>query len=95
MWFAVGLHAGWDYAESFVFGVPNSGLTLPGYLLHARFDGPAWLTGGSAGPEGSLLILVVFAAMVMIIRKLSPTPAGANSESPSLAAWPAPTRPRS
>jgi len=71
LWFAIGLHAGWDYAESFVFGVPNSGITLPGYLLHARFDGPAWLTGGSAGPEGSMLILVVFAVMVLIIRKLS------------------------
>ncbi|HWG78373.1 MAG TPA: CPBP family intramembrane glutamic endopeptidase [Stellaceae bacterium] len=90
LWFAVGLHAGWDYAESFVFGVPNSGITLPGSLLQARFDGPAWLTGGSAGPEGSVLILPVFAAMVLIIRQLSPPP----GETPSLAAWAAPTRPR-
>jgi membrane protease YdiL (CAAX protease family) len=91
LWFAVGLHAGWDYAESFVFGVPNSGITLPGYLFQARFDGPAWLTGGSAGPEGSVLILVVFAVMVLIIRKLGPPATGADSETP-LAAW-APTQP--
>jgi len=82
LWFAVGLHAGWDYAESFVFGVPNSGLTLPGYLFHARFDGPAWLTGGSAGPEGSVLILAVFAVMVLIIRSLA---RGRDEEMPSIA----------
>jgi uncharacterized protein len=94
LWFAVGVHAGWDYAESFVFGVPNSGVTLPGYLLQARFDGLAWLTGGSAGPEGSVLILAVFAVMVLIIRKLAPPRAGADTETPSLAAWATPTRPR-
>lgn len=92
LWFAVGIHAGWDYAESFVFGVPNSGITLPGYLFQARFDGPAWLTGGSAGPEGSVLILLVFAAILLIIRKLSPP--AADADTPSLAAWAPPTRSR-
>jgi hypothetical protein len=69
LWFAIGFHAAWDYAESFIFGVPNSGLTLPGSLFHAQFDGPSWLTGGSAGPEGSVLILVVFGTLLLVIRK--------------------------
>lgn len=70
LWFAFGIHAGWDYAESFVFGVPNSGVTLPGGLFHARFDGPAWLTGGSAGPEGSILMLLALGAIVLVIQKM-------------------------
>jgi len=58
LWYAVGVHFGWEYAESFLFGVPDSGLTLPGTLMHPVFHGPAWLTGGSVGPEGSALVFI-------------------------------------
>jgi uncharacterized protein len=70
LWFAVGLHGSWDYAESFVFGVPNSGIVMSGALLHGQFHGPAWLTGGSAGPEGSVLVPVVLLAIPLIISLL-------------------------
>jgi hypothetical protein len=29
-----------------------------GHMLNARLSGPAWLTGGSAGPEGSVINLI-------------------------------------
>lgn len=86
LWFAYGIHAGWDYAESFVFGVPNSGVTLPGGLFHARFDGPAWLTGGSAGPEGSVLMLLALGAMVLVIQKISRSAGSADPDPASVAA---------
>jgi uncharacterized protein len=85
LWFALGFHAGWDYAESFVFGVPNSGLTLPGSLFQGRFDGPSWLTGGSAGPEGSVLILLVFGAIVLIIEKISRAADSDDPDAPAAA----------
>jgi membrane protease YdiL (CAAX protease family) len=60
LWMAIGFHAAWDWAESFFYGVPDSGATVPGHLLESSFSGPAWLTGGSVGPEGSWLCTLVF-----------------------------------
>ena len=68
LWFALGAHAGWDYAESYVYGVPDSGVVLPGALLHPAIAGPDWLTGGHAGPEGSVFMVVIFALLVYFIR---------------------------
>jgi membrane protease YdiL (CAAX protease family) len=70
LWFGYGFHASWDYGETFIFGLPNSGATLPGGLFHPEVQGPAWLTGGSAGPEGSALIFLVLAGAVLIIRNV-------------------------
>jgi membrane protease YdiL (CAAX protease family) len=55
LWFAIGMHAAWDYAQSFLYGVPDSGMRAEGHLLQADLHGPTWLTGGTVGPEGSLL----------------------------------------
>ncbi len=59
LWFAVGFHAAWDWGESFVYSVPDSGAISPGHLLSSSFHGSRWITGGSVGPEGSLLCLLV------------------------------------
>lgn len=72
LWLAIGLHTGWDYAESFIFGVPDSGMTLDGRVLHPAFHGPDWLTGGSVGPEGSILILGPLLAILLIGWALRP-----------------------
>ncbi len=67
LWLAFGLHAGWDYAESFIFGVSDSGLpALPGAIFHPTIHGPDWLTGGTVGPEGSVLVLAPLLAMVAL-----------------------------
>ena len=55
LWFAVGLHAAFDWGETFLYSVPDSGLVAPGHLLNSSFHGPAWLTGGTVGPEGSVM----------------------------------------
>lgn len=61
LWFAVGFHAAWDWGESFFYSVPDSGLPAPGHLLSSSLHGSVWLTGGSVGPEGSVLCFVVIA----------------------------------
>jgi membrane protease YdiL (CAAX protease family) len=66
LWFAWGYHAAWDFAESFIYGVPDSGVVMPGALLAPSFHGSDWLTGGSAGPEGSLLIVPALALLAVI-----------------------------
>ena len=74
LWFALGFHASWDYAQSFVFGVPDSGVWLPGALLHPTIHGPSWLTGGSAGREGSVLALPILAVLALVTHLAFPTP---------------------
>jgi membrane protease YdiL (CAAX protease family) len=59
LWFAVGLHAAFDWGETFLFSVPDSGLVAPGHLLNSSLHGPAWLTGGSVGPEASVMSFAV------------------------------------
>jgi len=61
LWFAVGFHAAWDWGETFLYSVPDSGMVAHGHLLRSSLHGSAWLTGGSVGPEGSVLCFVVIA----------------------------------
>jgi hypothetical protein len=61
LWFGVGFHAAWDWGESYLYSVPDSGGMVSGHLMNSRFHGPNWLTGGSVGPEGSALVFVVVA----------------------------------
>jgi len=58
LWFAIGYHAAWDWAETFFYGTPDSGLLGAGRFLNSSVHGPNWLTGGTAGPEGSILSIV-------------------------------------
>jgi len=55
LWMPIGLHTAFDWGETYFYGVADSGQTLPGHLLNSSSSGPAWLSGGTVGPEGSLL----------------------------------------
>jgi len=54
IWLSWGLHGAWNFMQTGVFGMPNSGLDLPGWI-EPLIEGPGWLTGGSIGIEGSYL----------------------------------------
>ena len=65
LWWATGVHLGWNWSHGYLADVPVSGLEL----LDAPFyegvmRGPGWLGGGAFGPEGSLVasLLVVAAS---------------------------------
>jgi hypothetical protein len=66
MWLAVGFHAFWDWGLSYFYSVPDSGVPALGHLFNIRVQGPSWLSGGSAGPEGSA-INIVFDILYFII----------------------------
>jgi CAAX protease family protein len=72
LWFAVGLHASWDWGETFLFSVPNSGMVAPGHMLNSHFQGPGWLTGGSVGPEASIFVFIVMGLMWLLFHFLYP-----------------------
>jgi uncharacterized protein len=68
LWFAVGYHAAWDWAETFFYGTPNSGLLGVGRFLNTSVRGPNWLTGGSAGPEGSIIAILALLLLALLIH---------------------------
>lgn len=72
LWFAIGMHGAWDWGESYFYGVPDSGVVLKGHLTNASFHGPAWLTGGTVGPEGSVLAAAVLVLAAIGIHFIFP-----------------------
>jgi uncharacterized protein len=72
LWFAVGMHASFDFAETFLYSVPDSGMIFPGHLSNATLRGPVWLTGGTAGPEASALDFLVLAVFFYVFHRLFP-----------------------
>jgi len=53
LWLSLGLHFGWNFGQSGLFGLLDSGTSFPS-LIDASVSGPFWLTGGAFGPEASL-----------------------------------------
>jgi membrane protease YdiL (CAAX protease family) len=72
LWLAVGMHASFDFGETFLYSVPDSGLVFPGHLSNSTISGPAWLTGGSVGPEGSVFDFVMLVLFFFVIHLLYP-----------------------
>ena len=67
LWFAIGLHASWDWTETYFLGVANSGMPATGHLLNTSLHGPNWMTGGSAGPEASIVELVIILLVIGLL----------------------------
>ena len=62
LWLPLGIHFAWNFVQGFVLGFPVSGIVFPGGIFQAKNSGPAYLSGGAYGPEGSILSLGVIAA---------------------------------
>ena len=67
LWWAIGFHTAWDWAQSFLYGVADSGLIVQHHLLATHPLGKPLLSGGSTGPEGSVFVLPVLALVSVII----------------------------
>lgn len=85
LWYAVGLHMSFDWGETFLYSVPDSGEVLRGHLSNAVLQGPAWLTGGTVGPEGSVFCFVTMGLQFLMVMWLFPAKKGAPvAETPVL-----------
>ncbi len=67
LWWAIGFHTSWDWAQSFVYGVADSGLMTQHHLMATHPVGRPILSGGTTGPEGSVMILGAFVLIMLII----------------------------
>lgn len=78
LWLAVGWHAAFDFGETFLFSVPDSGFVFDRHLSNAVLEGPVWLTGGAVGPEGSVFGFLTMGISALAIHFLFP----ANKHAP-------------
>jgi uncharacterized protein len=67
LWWAIGFHTSWDWGQSFLYGVADSGMMAQHHLLATHPVGKPILSGGATGPEGSIFIIAVLALAVIII----------------------------
>jgi hypothetical protein len=65
LWMSIGYHTTWDWAHSYFYGTPDSAMMMKGHLLMSHAVGAASLSGGTAGPEGS-----VFAPIGLVLGPL-------------------------
>ncbi len=70
LWFAIGFHAAYDFGETYLYSVPDSGIVMPGHLLASSFHGPRWLTGGTVGPEASVFDFVIMAILFVVFDRM-------------------------
>lgn len=61
LWLGIGFHAAVDFTETFLFSPPTGRTTTAGHLFNCALHGPAWLTGGTVGPEAGVNGFVLFA----------------------------------
>ena len=72
LWLVVGWHASFDFGETFLYSVPNSGIVFQGHLSNASLHGPTWLTGGTVGPEGSVFSFLTMGILALAIHLFFP-----------------------
>ncbi len=66
-WWAIGFHAAWDWAQTFFYGTADSGFQPKGHFLTTSPMGSEFWSGGTAGPEGSVLVLPVVLLTLLLL----------------------------
>lgn len=71
LWLATALHCSWNFAMVFIFGLPVSGFTTLDQLawLRGAIGAPAWISGGSYGPEGGVAVTAALVLSTIAIWK--------------------------
>lgn len=67
LWWAIGFHTAWDWGQSFLYGVADSGVMVEHHLFATHPLGKPILSGGTTGPEGSVFILAILTFIALII----------------------------
>ena len=72
LWVPIGVHATWNLAQGYLFGAAVSGGDLGGSiaLSTARVGAPPWLTGGTFGPEASIVALALVSGVTLVALAL-------------------------
>ena len=80
LWWAIGFHTSWDWAQSFLYGVADSGMMAQHHLLATHPLGNPLMSGGTTGPEGSIYVLPTLALVGILLPFTVPrTPYGEST----------------
>jgi CAAX protease family protein len=66
LWWAMGVHLGWNFFEGPIFGSQISGHVLPGFFSSV-ITGPAAWAGGSFGPEAGLASILIVGSVAVFL----------------------------
>jgi membrane protease YdiL (CAAX protease family) len=70
IWFALGIHMGWNYFQAGIFGMPCSGISHDS-LIKPTIQGPVFMTGGNFGIEMSVIaILLCLIVSLFMLKKV-------------------------
>ncbi len=69
LWFATGIHTGWNWSMNFLGDLPVSGLVWDTPLYDAVMSGPTLWTGGEFGPEAGLGVTVAALVAILILAR--------------------------
>lgn len=72
LWWGIGMHTSWDWAQSYFYGTPDSGTISAGRLLSSHPVGAKFLSGGTDGPEGSVLVIPALLLVALVIHLTLP-----------------------
>jgi membrane protease YdiL (CAAX protease family) len=67
LWLPMGLHFGWNFTEGGIFGTSVSGGAAGKGIFTVTLSGPTWLTGGSFGPEASVIAIAVCLTVALVL----------------------------
>ncbi len=73
LWVSIGVHAGWNFTQGYLFGAAVSGGDFGGSIASSTASGayPTWLTGGAFGPEASLAAFLLCTSVGIMVLSLS------------------------
>jgi hypothetical protein len=64
---SVGYHTGWNWVGAPLLGAVGSGYMDEGHIFDFHMHGSIWITGGSVGPEGSILAFLAVSTALGIL----------------------------
>jgi uncharacterized protein len=70
LWFAIGCHLGFDWADGFFYS--SSGAKVQGHLFDASLHGSKWISGANAGPTGNFFNVFLAAVGILLLSRIYP-----------------------
>jgi CAAX protease family protein len=75
IWWAAAFHGAWNWTQESFYGTIGSGYWFDAHLFQFRPRGRRLISGGTAGPEGSIFVFVILAALlgyeIVMLRRTS------------------------
>ena len=67
LWVPIGIHWSWNFVQGTVTGSPVSGMVPDYSILNSVTSGPELLTGGSFGPEASIILMILGLVLCFLV----------------------------